>query len=85
MRLGKKHDPNLLQKYSLEEKENSNPEVVKKYLNYFFEEGKTKKYKSSDLVRELNKSENMVRRLKQVIFKKLQKLIQERNLHFLVE
>ena len=85
-RLGKKFDPNSLQKYSLEEKENSNSEVAKKYLNYFFDEkGMTKKYKTSDLIKELNKSENMVRRLKQVIFKKLEKLIQERNLHFLAE
>ena len=79
MKLSEKFNPNLLQKYSLEEKKNGNLEIVKKYLEQF-----TKKYKSSELVKLLNKSENAVRRLKQEVFKKLQKLAQERNLHFLV-
>nr|CAG8442584.1 7945_t:CDS:2 [Entrophospora candida] len=60
MRLSEKFDPSSLQKYSLGEKKNSSLPVAKKYLDQF-----TEKYKSSDLVKLLNKSENAVRRLKQ--------------------
>jgi RNA polymerase sigma factor (sigma-70 family) len=77
---GKKFTPNLLQKYSLEEEKYSSLPVAETYLKKF-----TEKYKASGLVKELNKSENAIRKLKQEIFKKLQELARKRNLHFLIE
>ncbi|CAI2161763.1 1322_t:CDS:1 [Funneliformis geosporum] len=79
LKLSEKFNPDLLQKHSLEEKKNSDLTMAKKYLEMF-----AKKYKSSELVDLLNKSENAIRRLKKESSKKLQKIAQERNLHFLV-
>lgn len=80
MKLGDKSNPELLEKYSFEEKKISNLPLVKSYLSLF-----AKSYKFSELSKIINKSENAARKLKQESFKKLQKLAKERNLHFLVE
>jgi hypothetical protein len=80
MKLADKSNPELLQKYSCEEKKVHNLPLVKNYLSLF-----TKSYRFSELSKILGKSENVARRLKQESFKKLQKLAKERKLHFLLE
>lgn len=80
MKLKDKSNPELLQKYSCEEKKAHSLPLAKNYLALF-----GKNYKFSELSKILGKSENMARRLKQESFKKLQKLAKERNLHFLIE
>ncbi|CAJ0863691.1 525_t:CDS:1, partial [Entrophospora sp. SA101] len=80
MKLGDKSNPEVLQKYSCEEKKVHDFPLVKNYLSLF-----TKSYRFSELSKILGESENMARRLKQESFKKLQKLAKERKLHFLIE
>ncbi|CAG8696394.1 1331_t:CDS:1, partial [Ambispora gerdemannii] len=78
MRLSDKSNPNLLQKYSLQEKKINNLTIVQEYLALF-----TRHYKLSDLTKLLSKSESSLRQIKQSSFEKLQAIVQERNLHFL--
>ncbi|MEG7979316.1 MAG: hypothetical protein NY202_05535 [Mollicutes bacterium UO1] len=80
MKLSDKSSPELLEKFSLQEKKINSLPVVKNYLALF-----AKSYKFSELSKIINKSENSARKLKQESFKKLQKLAKERNLHFLAE
>jgi hypothetical protein len=80
LKLSDKSSPELLEKFSFEEKKISNLPLVKNYLSLF-----AKSYKFSELSKLINKSENSARKLKQESFKKLEKLAKERNLHFLVE
>ena len=80
MKLSVKSSPELLQKYSLEEKKIQTLPLVKNYLSLF-----TKNYNFSEVSKTLGKSENMTRRLKLESFKTLQKLAKERKLHFLIE
>src|SRR5436853_6196704 len=74
IKMSDKSNPELLQKYSCQEKKISNLPLVIKYLAYF-----TKKYKLSEVGKKINKSESVARQLKQESFKKLQKLAQERK------
>ncbi|CAG8489909.1 13548_t:CDS:2 [Gigaspora margarita] len=78
--LADKSNPELLQKYSCEEKKAHGLPLVENYLSLF-----TKSYRFAELSKILGKSENVARRLKQESFKKLQKLAKERKLRFLIE
>src|SRR5207253_2962344 len=60
MKLSEKSKPELLQKYSLEEKKIRRLPLVTNYLSLF-----SKNYKLSEIGKMLDKSENMARRLKQ--------------------
>src|SRR4051794_3840636 len=79
VKMGRKKDLSALEGYSLQEKSISNLPVVKKYLTMF-----TKDYKFSELTGLLNKSENLLRKLKKESFKRLQELTEERKLRFLL-
>lgn len=79
LKLGKKKDVNSLQNFSLHEKKISNLPVVKKYLAEF-----SQNHNFPQIVKLINKSENLARKLKQDSFKKLQELAKKNNLHFLI-
>jgi len=79
MKLGDKNSLKSLQKYSLQEKKISNLAIVKKYLLML-----SQTHKLPEIVKLLDKSENSIRKLRQVSFKKLKEQAKERNLHFLI-